>query len=414
MKKILAFLMVLFIALSFAAADETMPDDPVVPVDPPVEEPVDISGFIPADGNKFGALITPYQPLTARVRGMGTTGVAVTGRSDSFYVNPAALASKRFQLSVPSVQLTAYHLYDAVKGGGNLFSLGSLVNMASGIQEGYGKLLDVDAAMTATFSGFGLGINATLGVNTFGDEGQYGLKASLFGEIRAAISLGYGYRFELPMDFSIDVGGMIRFSYLAYTDVFSADVVSDMDNFDISQVPVMAGFSVPIDLGINVNMPYGFSFGLVSRNMNGRYYMAYHGGFDSFGKDPFGGRASEDNRFSFSTDWSLDAGFGWSYDTWYLSPTIAIDFRDLVGMFGTKDFTFRDFMYHLNIGAEVRVLSFMDLRAGLSQGYWSLGVGLDLWAFKVDVAYFRQEFGETAGDYGLDGFTVRINLGYDR
>ena len=119
-------------------------------------------------------------------------------------------------------------------------------------------------------------------------------------------------------------------------------------------------------------------------------------------------------RFSFNTDWSLDAGFGWSYDTWYLSPTVAIDFRDLVGMCTTDDFTFRDFMYHLNIGAEVRVLSFLDIRAGLSQGYWSLGLGLDLWAFKVDVAYYRQEFGDTAGSYGLDGFTVRINLGYDR
>ena len=409
MKKILALLIVLFLTLSFAAAEETVPVDP-----PVVDEPAAPPFTVPADGNEFGALLTPYQPLTARVRGMGSTGVAVTGRSDTFYVNPAALASKRFQLSVPSVQLTAYHLYDAVKGGGDLISLGSLVNMASGIQEGYGKLFDIDAAMSFTAGGFGLGINATLSANTYADKGQYGLNASVFGEVRAASSLGYGYRFELPMDFSIDVGGMVRFSYLAFTDTFSADLLSDTDNFDISTYPVMAGFAVPIDLGINVNMPYGFSFGLVSRNMNGRYYMTYHDGFEAYGKDPFGGRASEDNRFSFDTKWSLDAGIGWSYDTWYLSPTIAIDIRDFVGMCTTDDFTFRDFMYHLNIGAEVRVLSFLDLRAGLSQGYWSLGVGLDLWAFKVDVAYYRQEFGETAGAYGLDGFTVRINLGYDR
>ncbi len=409
MKKIL--LAVLVLMLSFAslyAADETVPETP--PVEP--SEPVDL--LIPADGNAFGSLLTPYQPLTARVRGMGSTGVAVTGRSDTFYVNPAALASKRFQLSVPSLQVTAYHLYDAVKGGGDLISAGSLINMASGIQEGYGRLLDIDTGMSFSVGGFGLGINATLGVNTFAGEGVYGLESSLFGELRAAISLGYGYRFELPMDFSIDVGAMVRFSYLAYTDTFSADMLSDMDNFDISQKPVIAGFSVPFDIGINVNMPYGFSFGLVSRNMNGRYYMTQHSGFEAYGKDPFGGKAEDAYRFSFDSGWSLDAGFGWSYDTWYLSPTVAVDFRDIVGMCVTDDFTFRDFMYHLNIGAEVRVLSFLDLRAGLSQGYWSLGVGLDLWAFKVDVAYYRQEFGETAGSYGLDGFTVRINLGYDR
>ena len=216
------------------------------------------------------------------------------------------------------------------------------------------------------------------------------------------------------MDFSIDVGGMVRFSYLAYTDTFSAEMLSNMEGFSLDQTPVMAGFAIPIDAGINLNMPYGFSFGIVSRNMNGRYYMTAFDGFSKFGADPFGGNPASGSKFSFSSDWSLDMGFGWSYSTWYLSPTIAIDIRDFVGMCTTQDFTFRDFMYHLNIGAEVRVLSFLDLRAGLSQGYWSIGMGLDLWAFKVDVAYYRQEFGETAGDYGLDGFTIRFNIGYDR
>ncbi len=376
---------------------------------------VDVSAVTPADNNAFASLITPYQPLTARVRGMGTTGVAVTGRSDTFYVNPAALASRRFELSVPSVQATVYHLYDAIKGGGDLFSLGSLVNMASGIQDGYGRLMDLDAGLSFTAGGFGLGINTTIGINTFGEDGQYGLEADLFGEVRAAISLGYGYRFQLPLDFSIDVGAMVRFSYLAYTDIIGADIVSNPDDVTnvLQTTPIMAGFSIPIDLGLNVNMPYGFSLGVVARNLNGRFYMTGFDGYEEFLKDPLGGKSSSD-KFSFNSDWSLDAGIGWSLNTWYASPTIAIDFRDIVGMCVDKDFTFRDFMYHLNIGAEVRLLSFLDIRGGLSQGYWSLGLGLDLWAFKVDVAYFRQEFGQTAGEYGLDGFTVRINIGYDR
>ena len=397
MKRVIAILLAVFIAISMLPA-----------------EPFDITADTPSSDNAFASLLTPYQPLTARVRGMGTTGVAVTGRSDTFYMNPAALASGRFQLSVPSLQITAYHFYDAVKGGGNLFSAGSLLNMANGIQSGYGRLMDMDASMSFTAGGFGLGINATLGINTFADGERYGLESDLFGELRAAISLGYGYRFELPQDFSIDLGAMVRFSYLAYTDTFNASVLSDMEGFDLSQTPIMAGFSVPIDVGINVNMPLGFSVGVVSRNMNGRYYMTGFDGFEAYGQDPFGGKSGSGTRFSFNSGWSLDAGVGWSYNTWYLSPTIAVDFRDIVGMCTTDNFTFRDFMYHLNIGAEVRVLSFLDIRAGLSQGYWSIGLGLDLWAFKVDVAYYRQEFGETAGDYGLDGFTVRINLGYDR
>ena len=97
---------------------------------------VELDQVIPSEANAFSLVIDPYQPLTARARGMGTTGVAVTGRSDTFYVNPAALASKRFQLSVPSLQVTAYHIDDAVKGGGLDIGPGTLVNMAGGIQEG--------------------------------------------------------------------------------------------------------------------------------------------------------------------------------------------------------------------------------------------------------------------------------------
>ena len=408
MKKILLALLILIFSLSFISADDTVP-----PEEPPIVEPDPVDLRIPADGNAFGSLLKPYQPLTARVRGMGTTGVAVTGRSDTFYVNPAALASKRLQISAPSVQLTAYHLYDAVKGGGDLFSLGSLVNMASGIQEGYGRLLDLDAAMSFTVGGFGLGINTTFGVNTFADNGRYGLQSDLFGELRAAISLGYGYRFELPMDFSIDVGAMVRFSYLAFTDVFSAELLSDMDNFDISQQYVMAGFAIPFDIGINVNMPYGFSFGLVSRNMNGRYYMTQHAGFEAFGSDPFGGKADDSMRFSFDTDWSLDAGLGWHADTWYLSPGLAVDFVDIVG-FAEDEATWKGLLDHLKIGAELRVLSFLELRGGLNQGYWTAGVSLDLYAVRVDASYFWQNYGTVPGGQGMDGFSVRVNIGFDR
>ena len=320
-----------------------------------------------------------------------------------------------------------YHLYDMVKTGG--FSMAGLTGMVSGIQEGYGKLADINAGLSFTTHGFGFGVNTTISLNTFGTKDNYGPQADLFAQVNAAISLGYGYRFELPAGFSLDVGALVRFNYLAYTDTFNAsEFINAMNNGgDVMSIingkQVMAGFSVPFDIGITANMPLGFSAGLVARNINGKFYMTGFPGYNDFLANPFGGepKVSEEGtspaeltKFNFSSDWSLDLGFGWSYDTWYLSPTVALDFTDLVGMFTTKDFDFKDFMMHVNVGAEVRVLSFLDVRAGLSQGYWSIGLGLDLWGFKVDAAYYRQEFGETAGQHGLDGFTVRINIGYDR
>ena len=77
MKKIISVILITFTLLSvLPAADGT------------TEHSV-----IPAAGDTFGYLIKPYQPLTARALGMGSAGVALPGRSDTFYINPAALAS---------------------------------------------------------------------------------------------------------------------------------------------------------------------------------------------------------------------------------------------------------------------------------------------------------------------------------
>ena len=379
----------------------------------------------PSSDPAYSAMTEPYQPLTARALGMGGAGIAVTGSADTFFINPAALASRRLEISLPSAQVTMYHIYDLVSSGliddiasGETPSLNSLTDL---IKTGYGKIADVDAAVSFTAGGFGLGINTTASFLTY-NSGANTTTANIIGKVNAAISLGYGYRFNLPLDFSIDVGAMVRFNYLAYTQTLGAESVlgplTSGEGLDfaslLSGIPIMAGYSIPFDVGLNVNMPLGFSAGVVARNLNGKYYMTGFDGYERFLEDPFGGNAGEDSRFEFSSDWSLDAGIGWSLDTWYLSPSIAVDVRDIVGLCQTEDADFRDFMYHLNVGAELRILSFLDIRGGLRQGYWTLGVGLDLWAVKLDIAYFRQEFGATAGDYGLDGLTVRVNIGLDR
>ena len=412
MKKIFAVAALILVsgAMLFAADPEGSTVQPIIPS---------------ADGT-YSAMVEPFQPLTARALAMGGAGVAVTGRSDTFYINPASLASRRFQLSIPSAQVTLYHVYDLletgvvedlINGGDPMDSVGDILES---IDAGKGKIADVDAGLSFTAGGFGLGINARASVLTYGNN-VGALNAKVIGKVNAAASIGYGYRFNLPADFSIDLGVMVRFNYLAYTEKVGAEKVQEvMGNEDpdimsiFAGIPVMAGFSIPIDVGLNLNMPYGFSLGVVARNLNGKYHMTGFDNYEKFLQDPFGGKVIKDNKFTFDSDWSLDAGIGWSFNRWYFSPTIAVDVRDIVGLAQTKNVDFRDFMYHLNIGAEIRLLSFLDVRGGLSQGYWTLGVGIDLWAIKMDIAYFSQEFGDRVGDNGLDGLTIRFNIGFDR
>ena len=395
-----------------------------------------------AVGPTYSAVAAPYAPMSARMLGMGSAGIAVPGRSDAFFINPAALGGGHFELSLPYVQFTLYHPYDLIGEDENGKSL--LSNILDGLKEegndeamsaavsdllgivksGYGKLLDLDTGVSFTANGFAFGVFANASLHTFANNG--GLDAQLIAETNAVAVLGFGHRFELPMDFSLDVGATVRFNYLGYSEAVGKDTLldimggsSDAESVDIDQVlsgiSIMGGWSLPIDLGINLNMPYGFSFGVVARNLNGNYHMAIFDDYDGLLDNPFGnpGENNTVERFSLGSDFSLDTGIAWQWENAWLRPTIAVDIVDWVGMC-QEPVGLRTFLTHLNIGAEIRLLSFLDLRAGMSQGYFSLGAGLDLWAIKLDLAYYWKEFGETAGDYGLDGFTVRFNIGFDK
>jgi predicted proteasome-type protease len=68
---------------------------------------------------------------------------------------------------------------------------------------------------------------------------------------------------------------------------------------------------------------------------------------------------------------------------------------------------------YLKAGAEVKLLSMIDVRAGLNRGALSVGLGLDLLVFHIDASYYWREKGVEIGDKTVDALTVRFNLGVD-
>jgi hypothetical protein len=98
----------------------------------------------------------------------------------------------------------------------------------------------------------------------------------------------------------------------------------------------------------------------------------------------------------------------------FVKPTIAVDLVDTITMFEKVGDNPDAFWNYFRAGAEVRLLSVLDVRAGFNQGYFSVGVGLDLFAIKLDASYYWREFGKEIGDKPVDALTVRVNLGFDR
>ena len=426
MKKLFAILLVLISVFSvcFAATD------------------ADADKLLPS-GNKYvDALLDNSYPHSARSLGMGSAGIAVGGRSDSFYMNPALLA-RRTLISIPYAQVTLYHPYDLLQKdeetgtsivddfmdvieSGNMQDItGPALGLLESIKAGRGKIAELDAGVTLGGGGFALGFHVNDIIHTYGN-GVGGLDANLFDELNVNILAALGLRFDLTPSISLDIGVSSGVSVMGYTGLIGAQSVLDMMGSSgdgdpmtiLKSTPLALGWSIPLNVGVNLNLPLGFSVGVVGRNLLNPV-LGYNMRVMDVGEimeNPMGSVSaafSGGERFTIKMDPSLDFGLGWKWNSWFLSPTLAVDVVDTIGLF-KDDFSLRSFVDHLRIGAEVRLLSFLDLRGGINQGYWTVGAGIDLWAIKIDAAYYWQEFGDTAGDYGLDAFSIRINIGFDR
>ncbi len=428
MKKILVALMIFSVMTASLFA--------TTPVGPGVDGSADY----------YSAVGSAFSPISTRSMGMGGAGIAIAGRSDSFFMNPAALASRRFQLSLPSLGVTVYNPQAILKSGmiddlqaasSNKDKYVDAAQKYLGIisSKGFNEVLTTDLAVSLTAGGFGLGIQVQEKVHSYSPDGKT-TSTQLLAEVNAAATLGFGFRINIVEDkFSIDLGVAARFNYRAYNSAVSADNIittflgsgdttAAKDKF-LKETPLMAGWAIPIDAGININMPAGFTVSVVARNMNGTFYMNAYPGISNWTNELFkkpltsdGSVGSGDKTsFKITTPWSLDAGIGWAPSFGkvgtFIKPALAIDLVDIVGLAG-GDFNTEKLLTHLNMGAEIRLLSFIDVRAGLNQGYISIGAGLDLWALRIEAAYYRQEFGVQLGDKPVDALTVRANIGYDR
>ena len=137
----------------------------------------------PVTNSVYGAMADPYMPMSARMLGMGSAGLAAPSRSDAFLINPAVLGEGKFELAFPYLQLTIYHPYDFLGKGEDGKSLldniihgmgsesgDSMAGIASDllglIKAGNGKLMDVDTGVSFTAGGEAL-LSACLPIHPF-------------------------------------------------------------------------------------------------------------------------------------------------------------------------------------------------------------------------------------------------------
>ena len=399
MKKIIALLAALFVMFSLSA-EVTL---------------------APVDGGAFAKAASSTNVTDIRALGMGGAGVAVADNYQSIWINPAGLANKKVQFSLPSFGLSLYSPLAISKDIEDLEAVDAdvLVNgVLNSLTTGYGKVLDADAQVSFSAGGFGIGVNVKDTIYSYVPKTSTGgVSSKFFNSTSANVVLGFG--FSIPIgSVSIDLGVSGGISSLMYTDLVDAQLATGILGADdpeaavsdlISGLPVAYGYAIPINAGVNVNLPLGFKIGAVARNINGSYKMSQAANIEALEESD-----EELESFEISVPMTIDAGFAWDISLLggFLHPIIAADVVDVVGLIKSNDFSQSNLVSHLKAGLEVKGLWIADARIGLDRGYWTAGVGLDLAILRLEAAYYWQEMGAYQGDKPQDALTIKMNLGW--
>jgi hypothetical protein len=378
-----------------------------------------------------------FTPTSTRIEGMGGSGISTSNGLDSLYMNPANLASQKFSMYLPAVSITAYNVKNIIDSGiiqdimdGNAGPT-TAAKYLDTIEAAKGDLLTTDIATGFAGGGFALALNFQEQLHNI----DTGSDTNVVIELNAAASVGLGINIGLVEDFlSVDVGATARPTYKAYTQKISGQglfttIMTDSENLANSLMEdnmLSAGYAIPVDVGVNINLPIGLRLSGVMRNLNGNYTMRDYSEAGAWvnemlafaSQDPIyddeAPTATVSGERTIVVPSTIDLGFGWSPDLGgLLSPTISIDLVDVEAMMAEMETNDQAFWNYMRAGAELKLLSIVNARFGINQGYMSLGAGFDLLLFHIDASYYWREYGQNIGDRPVDALSVRFNLGVD-
>jgi hypothetical protein len=391
--------------------------------------PVFASEYEPTE-DPYGLVSESFEGTSTRVMGTGGAGLGVTGYYDSFLINPANLGSGGLKISLPSITVTAYNVQDILESSFfDDLEAGDSTSAATAFLQtlgsGYSDVVTTDLSMVLGLGNFGFGLQAQERLMSY-NSGSDLSDTDLIAQVTVAATAGLGFRINaIPGAVSIDLGVSGKAIYKMYLEAQNAntviDNIDDISNYYLNGAPLIAGYAFPVTVGMNINVPLGFTVSTVARNFNGTYYMTTFQSLNDWSEEVLGESFSTDtsddsefdsDTFSIDDGWQLDMGLTWEPETGPMfKPILALDVTDVLELSGLEGDDLTDeLLENTHFGASLRLLSIVDLRYGLNSGYQSFGVGFDLLIFHLDAAYYLLEYGDSLGDNTTDAFSLRFSL----
>lgn len=385
-----------------------------------------------------------YSP---KILGQGNTFVAEASGLESFEYNPAGLAgdsiltifSGNFNLISNLVQLNDDFIDEYNDYSGNnvsamnsdvfsfLFNsenralvISALMKQAS---EPYGNStyangLGFASSMASGFTGYGFGVGLLVNIDSE-VYGQELLTSELDSVLTTSLLLGYAKSIDLEI-IKLDIGMSLRPMYKIRSSSKLTPVVdmlldeSSNDSF-FEELDYLTGFGIGVDLGVQAHF-MDLSAGISLIDIMGTRIIYYENTYEDIMNGNY--LSSDEIVDEYVTPTSIKLGISYnpqfgSFND-YVNPSISADYNLMfVDEASVEDYASQgNFWNNLSLGSNIEFFEMVTARAGLNQGYVTLGLGLDLFIFEIDAAVYSKELGAIVGDRQQMGaaleFAVRL------
>ena len=419
MKKIITIALVLVVSISMVFASSVFDDFK--------------DDLVANEDKGFAESLEGYKPSNPQSMGMGGAGLAINDGLDSLFYNPSILGQGKVRFSIPAVTVTVNHVYDLLKKGedgtsaldkvqtavkeGLTDNVSDLIPVVSSlIGTGKSKIASAEASVGMVANVFGLAMNVNDTVRSF--------DGTVFDDLKISAVMGFGFGIGSD-DVRLNLGFTGKLNVNAFSKRISVSDAMSFNEDTINQLPFAIGYGIPFDAGVTFKFHSLKATATLSDiNLFGLGEYKYDMILVEDVKerlntiDAISGEATkirENSVYQFTPKMKLNAGIAFDTES-STGIKLAVDVVDILSIPDALDAGYSTkgvILGHTKIGAEFSLLNFLKVRGGLNSGYFTLGGSVNLGFITIDAAYFWEELGVVAGEKGLDGLSLRFNIGWD-
>jgi hypothetical protein len=257
----------------------------------------------------------------------------------------------------------------------------------------------VSFAYVANGLGFGIWDRVNVDARVIGTD--------ISAEVMADAIVNFGMSFDVLSlgNHEVDAGFVVKpfLRAMAGMNVAVLDMVGSNSAQNLVEkfnVPLI--FGAGVDLGFMYRFHKDLSLGLTIDDVYTR-----GGKIATFKVD--GASRNDGGVSSYEVPSTVNVGVAYNFHPFSaFGLALMVDYRDVANMFNVDDFSKKNPILNLGLGAELTLLQFLKLRVGLNEMLPAAGFGIAMGAFHIDAAIYGKELKNEPGDFSTYALDLSI------